>query len=114
MASQFLSRWMASRSAQTAALIVAGILALTAGMGIRYVYSNYFIPKQVSYRLCVGSDAKSCPPQTVFVQNSNPLAVTDWINKECAKYKRRETIEPEGPDKDCNCLLIQVTCVSAL
>ena len=110
MAPPFWSRLRAAGTSQVAIVIVAGILALLAGMGGRYIYSNYFIPKQVSYRLCVGIDPKLCPPQTEFVQAIIPESVVAWVNKACAKYKKRETINSEQPNPDCKCSIVQVTC----
>ncbi len=106
----FWSRWTATRSAQAAVLIVAALISLSAGMGAAYVYSRYFGPKEASYRVCLGTDAKLCPPQTVFVQNLYPDALNNWVDRQCARFKKRQAVETDAPNKDCNCSLVQVTC----
>jgi hypothetical protein len=113
MAPGLWSRLTAAPRRQAAVLIIAAVAAIAAGIGAGYVYSNRPGPKEVSYRLCLGSDAKLCPPQTVFVENIGLDPVVDWVNQACAKYKKRNTIESGEPTKDCNCTLVEVTCASA-
>jgi hypothetical protein len=114
MATGLWSRWTATPTRQIVTMSVAGLVAIAAGIGAGYLYSNRPVPKEVSYRVCLGTDAKLCPPQTVFVQNIGLEPVADWVNKQCARYKKRETIESEGPTKECDCALVEVKCTTSL
>jgi hypothetical protein len=115
MALGWWSRWTAGgRHRAFNWVIGVGLVVIAAGLGVAFRYWEQSRPlADASYRLCVASDQKACPPQTVFVQDFGPDAVVAWVNKECARYKRRETIEEE-PTKDCNCALIEVKCTSSL
>jgi hypothetical protein len=114
MATGLWARWTATPTRQIVTMSVAGLVAIAAGIGAGYLYSNRPGPKEVSYRVCLGSDAKLCPPQTVFVLNIGLEPIADWVNMQCAKYKRRETIESDGPTKECNCTLVEVKCAASL
>lgn len=102
---------LSARTQELILWIILGSLSLAAGLGGAYVYSNFFNPKQVTYRVCLGSEAKLCPKDTVFVQNIGPQPIVDWVGVQCAKFKRQQTIASEGP-KDCDCSIVQVTCAT--
>jgi hypothetical protein len=106
---------LSARNQELVIWVVAGLLALGAGLGGAYVYANYFGPKEIAYRVCFGQDANRCPKDTVFVHDigigQQPLV--DWVGRQCAKFKRRQTIASEGP-ADCNCEIVQVTCSATL
>jgi hypothetical protein len=104
---------LSARHQELVIWVAAGLLALGAGLGGAYVYANYFGPKEIAYRVCLGQDVGRCPKDTVFVRDIGPQPVLDWVGRQCAKFKRRQTIASEGPP-DCNCELVQVTCAATL
>ena len=69
-------------------------------------------PELLTYQLCVGHDQKSCPDGTTFVRNEGEDTVARWAQKECASYKTRRIIINDGPTKDCDCLVADVSCAS--
>jgi hypothetical protein len=104
---------LSARAREVVIWVVAGSFALAAGLGGAYVYANYFGPKEIAYRVCLGQDANRCPKDTIFVRDLGPQPLIDWVSVKCARFKRRQTVASEGP-ADCNCQLVQVTCAATL
>jgi hypothetical protein len=66
----------------------------------------------LTYRLCIGREQKLCPNDTAFVRNAGEDTAARWAQRECASYKSRRIIINEGPTKDCDCTVADVTCSS--
>jgi hypothetical protein len=69
-------------------------------------------PELVTYQLCVGREQKACPDGTTFVRNEGEDTVSRWAQKECARYKTRRIVVNDGPTKDCDCYVADVSCAS--
>ena len=66
----------------------------------------------VVYHVCLGSEARLCPADLTFVRDQGEDTLTKWAQRECSGYKARHIIVNDGPAKDCNCSLADITCAS--
>ena len=107
--------WVAARSRrEIVLLIVGGIVVVAAAAWAIFAYRHGADGKseQLTYRLCVGAKKELCPNDATFVQNAGEDTVARWAQKECAGYKTRRIIINDGPTKDCDCYLADVSCSS--
>jgi hypothetical protein len=103
--------WIAGRLAR--ALFLAGGIAVVAGAAwFAYRQGSPGKDEILVYRLCVGHEQKLCPNDATFVRNQGDDTLTQWAQKQCTGYKRRRIIVNDGPTKDCDCSLADVTCSS--
>lgn len=93
-------------------LLGAIVLGEAVWGGITYWQNSEKKPEFLVYHLCLGSDAKLCPPDLTFVRNRGEDTLTKWAQQECTGYKARRIIVNDGPSKDCNCSLADITCAT--
>lgn len=111
MVAKMIPKWLKNEKQRAAVgFVVAGLAAVVAAGWAVFTYFNKSGAKtEVTYQLCVAPEPTGCPPQTVFVRGAGPDIISTWVNHECAKYKRRDSLWRDGPTK-CNCIVVQVTC----
>ena len=106
--------WLASPRRKMILLLILGsvVLAEAVWAVVAYWQKAGSKPELLVYHLCVGTDQKLCPSDATFVRNQGEDTVARWAQRECAGYKARRIIVNEGPSKDCNCSLADVTCAT--
>jgi hypothetical protein len=103
------------RSRPAMPLVVGGgivVLAAAAWAIFSYRHGAGEKVELLTYRLCIGREQKLCPKDTTFVRNQGEDTAARWAQKECASYKARRIIMNDGPTKDCDCTVADVTCSS--
>ena len=107
--------WAAMRSRRAILLFVGGGAVVVAGAAwaiFNYWHGTEGKAELLTYRLCVGREQKLCPNDATFVQNVGEDAVAKWAQRECASYRTRRIIINDGPTKDCDCYVADVSCSS--
>ena len=76
------------------------------------------VKAEVAYKLCVGREEKWCPAGSIYIPgivntrspSSAQSIVAKWVNEECAKYSKKNTIFHSGPVAECSCAIVEVKC----
>jgi hypothetical protein len=107
--------WIANRGGRKIVLVAGGglVVAAVAAWAI-FTFLNGSAGKSelLVYQLCVGLEQKLCPSNTTFVRNQGEDTVAKWAQKECAGYRTRRIIMSDGPTKECDCYVADVSCSS--
>jgi hypothetical protein len=92
-------------------LLGAIVLGEAVWAGVTYWQSKQK-PELIVYHLCLGSEARLCPPNLTFVRDQGEETLNRWAQRECSGYKARHIIVNDGPSKECNCSLADITCAT--
>jgi hypothetical protein len=111
MASKLIPKWLKNEKQRAAVgFVAAGLAAVIVAGWTLFTYFNKSNSKaEVTYEVCVGPEPKWCPPKAPFVQGGQDAIVT-WVNQECARYRKRDTVWHQGPAAECNCFMVSVKC----
>jgi len=121
-----LPRWIRDdKKRAILAFLGTGAATIIGGM---WVLSTYMqtpdVRTEVTYTLCVGPNNKWCPADAIYLKGYVPMAlganattvtrntVADWVNRECAQYRRKNTFWGSGGMEECDCAVVQVKCTS--
>ena len=74
---------------------LAGVVIGSGAWGA-YQYFEQHPRSDKRFKLCLSFDKKQCPAESTYIQGNSLILIEDWINKECAHYKRRNSIVKNG------------------
>ena len=66
---------------------------------------------EIAYQACVGIDQKRCPKSLLFVKGDLDT-ISERVERECEGYSRQSILLKEAPSQDCDCILVEIKCLS--